>query len=184
MEKIDELIVSGSMLGASEILHLINTKKMITNFGSNVEIQIQPEGFNLTVDKVFNFTSRGSIRRPESFTSFSESSSNINDFWLNDKCYHLPYGQYQILSSEIVNLPKNVHVITVPHHFFSRCGCFINNCSLNGNYKGKVVFTIFVGHQGVIIEKGVAVAQAHFFYVLGENTDYKKLIQTQVEVKK
>lgn len=170
-----EVIVSGSVIGAKELKRLITENQIISDFGLGIDKQLQPEGFDLTVREIRQFNSIGKILKEKSVVS--ETKPAIDMYW--DGAWHLDEGQYQILFNEVLKLPRNVHVFTIQRSSVPRSGCIMHVGSFDAGYTGRGVMTIFVGKQGITIEKDAALVQAHFFYVIGKNFGYKGQYQNE-----
>jgi len=165
----------GSILGSEEILRLIKDKKMISCFGQSIEKQIQPEGFDLTVQCINEFVSRGDLL----IDSEKKTVSRVKEHWCKKDIYYLERGEYQIIFNEEVRLPKNIHMFTVQRSSCPRCATIMHVGSWDAGYKGRGAMTLFVGKQGIAIQKNVAIVQAHFFRVLGKNFGYNGTYQNE-----
>ena len=146
------------MLGSKEILGLIKEKSMITGY-VNFDKQLQPNGFDLTVGKIFRthcdcgVLSEKQKHLPVKVQIFSD----LNGWNLNK-------GTYIFEVNETVKLPENISAISVQRSSLMRMFCQTQVGSWDAGYHGRGYGLLNVFHpEGLILEKDVRIIQMHFF---------------------
>ena len=145
---------------------LIETDRLVYDF-VDLEKQLQPASFDLTVAKVSKITTQGAIDFDNSqrVISKTEEIPFDSEGWVN-----LPKGIYKIQYAEAVKVPSNVVGVTFCRSSLSRCGLDIYNGWWDPGYEGKGESFLMVHNEnGVRIKKRAKVAQIAFFE-LGEES--------------
>lgn len=153
------------MLNKGEIEELIEEEGLVENY-PDMETQIQPNGFDITVDEVFRFSGKGKL-------DFSNSEREIPDcrkiepkkkdeedeygWWKLDK------GVYKVRTNEKFNMPKNLAGIVFPRSSLLRMGCTTETGVWDAGYEGKAEFLLIVeNEEGVEIKENARIAQLLF----------------------
>lgn len=162
------------MLNREEIRDLINKKKLIDCF-IDLETQLTPDGFDLTVEKIFSFKSEGSLdfsnkerilSKEEELKTIKKNKKEQYGWW------NLKGGVYKIRTNEIVNLPKNLTGLSFPRSSLLRMGCFVHTGVWDAGFNGKGEFILSVGINGLKIKQNARVAQLVFFKMKETKTGY------------
>ena len=155
-------------LGSSVIKKLILEKGMIKGYG-NLEEQLQPDGFDLRVDKVMKTDGVGFIGvNTKALPLLKDIEfTNVVGGWILCK------GSYIISFMEEVNLPKDIAAITIQRSTVMRCNDATVVGSWDAGYNGKGYNKLSIdNNDGLILEHGSRVVQMHFIPVAGENFSY------------
>ena len=170
------------MLNREQIKNLIKKKRLIEN-PINLDIQLTPNGFDLTVEKVFKFASSGAL-------DFSNSERVIpvgkeiraKKHSPKDKFgwWNLRKGVYKIKTNEIVNLPKNLTGICFSRTSLLRMGTYTQTGVWDAGFKGKGEFILSVENpKGVRLKQNARIVQLVFLKMsqtkYGYNGIYKDL---------
>ncbi len=121
------------------------------------DLQIQPAGFDMTVSKIFSFSSSGLIGLESKRLSDTREIVPVEGYW------RLGQGGYKIRFNEIVSVPLDHAGLCLPRSSLLRMGATIN-CALwdPGYYgRGEALLTVY-NPQGIIIEVGARIAQMVF----------------------
>ena len=162
-------------LGSTEIKRLILEKSMIKGY-RNLDEQLQPNGFDLTVEKIEYFTTDGSVWRQGKRLPLMKSLDDKGEWFgydENDEQWRLPRGEYLITFNEEINLPKDIAAISMQRSTVMRCGAMTIVGSWDAGYNGKGCNLLIVANpEGFIIDKDARVVQMHFIPISGGNHCY------------
>ena len=169
------------ILGSKDILRLIRENEMITGY-VDLKKQLQPNGFDLTVDRVF---------KPKGLCVLSElhkvlPNTDVNEIdpetmrkdnfvgWVLEK------GTYLIEINETIKLPKDIFALSNQRSSLMRMMCRTNIGSWDSGYcgKGYSILTVF-NPDGLLLEKDVRVIQIHFFKSTGVLSVYNGNYQNE-----
>jgi dUTP pyrophosphatase len=157
------------ILPKAEIKKLIQEQNMITDYLS-LDEQLQPNGFDLTLDEIYDFKLCGMIGKNEKYLPFGEP---IEPDELTN--YHDLAGTYSYLFSinETVKLPLNVCAMTIQRSSIMRCGATTNIGFWDSGYNGKGYSLLNVMNQhGLRIQKGSRIMQMIFMTNTEETEGY------------
>lgn len=153
------------MLNKQEIKTLIEQKKLIESY-INLDIQLTPNGFDLTVEKIFAFTSNGALDfsnkervLPETKEVAAKKKKAGDKFgW-----WHLKKGTYKIRTNETVNLPNDLVALAFSRTSLLRMGAFTQHGIWDAGFCGKGEFILSVENpKGIKIKQNARVAQLVF----------------------
>ena len=154
-----------SMLSHDELILLINKKPPLVEQMMNPKIQVQPNGIELTLQRVETHETSGAIAFDNSERKLPETGKVEfgNDGWV-----HLPKGSYKIVFNEIVNIPKNIAAIAKPRSSLLRCGATVETAVWDAGYSGRSESLLVVyNEKGFSIKRNARVLHLLFFW-LGE----------------
>jgi len=149
-----------TLLCDKEIKYLILNHNMIEDY-TDLETQLQPNGFDLCIDKVFRFVGRGRI-------DFSNKNRKIADVQEmppdSEGKWSFGRGTYKIRMKETTNIPDNIRAIARPRSTLIRNGATVETGVWDSGYHGKSESLLLIENdRGIIIEKGARVIQLIFF---------------------
>lgn len=127
----------------------------------DLESQLQPNGFDLTVQEVAGFTTSGALGRDSAGRRLPEATPIAAgpDGWLR-----LPPGPYRITFREVVHLPLDVMALGKPRSSLLRCGVAVHNAVWDAGYQGRSQALLVVYNpQGFALEENARVVQLVFF---------------------
>jgi len=154
-----------SMLAHDELVSLINNKPPLVEHMIDPGIQVQPNGVELTLQKVEAHIGHGAIAfdNSERILPKTRSLDFDDDGWL-----HLLKGSYKIMFNEVVNIPKELAAIAKPRSSLLRCGVTIETAVWDAGYSGRSESLLVVFNEdGFRVKKDARVLQL-LFYRLGE----------------
>jgi len=153
------------MLNKKEIEQLIKEKSLIENY-INLEKQLAPNGFDLTVGKVFEFDAAGDIDFSNSQRVVPEGKEIIPEKRKEEDKYgwwKLAGGAYKVRTNEAVNLPNNLAALGFTRTSLLRMGALTQNGIWDAGFKGKGEFILVVSNpQGINIKQNARVVQLMF----------------------
>lgn len=168
------------MLNAEEIKRLIEDKDLIANY-INLDTQITPNGFDLTVESVFEFDTCGAIDFSNKERKIPEGKEillkKINP---KDKFgwWSLSKDAYKIRTNEVVNLPQDLIGIAFSRTSLLRMGAFTQNGVWDAGFKGKSEFILVVENpNGIKLKQNARIIQLVFFRINKTNQGYQGIYQ-------
>ena len=156
------------MLNKKEIQQLIKEENLVESF-INLDTQLTPNGFDLTIAKVFEFDSAGFLDfsnseriLPQGLESSPVKKQPEDKFgWWN-----LKQGAYKVRTNEIVNLPNNLAGCAFTRTSALRMGAFTQNGVWDAGFKGRGEFILVVQNpNGINIKQNARIVQLIFFRV-------------------
>jgi dUTP pyrophosphatase len=153
------------MLNREEIERLIKEKGLVTGY-INLDTQLTPNGFDLTVDKVYEFDSAGALDFsnkerivPGGKEILPQKMNSGDKFgWWN-----LKKGAYKIRTNETVNIPNDLIAIAFPRTSLLRMGGFTQNGVWDAGFKGKSEFVLVVENpNGIKLKQNARITQLIF----------------------
>jgi dUTP pyrophosphatase len=164
-----------TVLSKSDILNLIHQKPPLIENYINLEDQLQPNGFDLTLHDVSMLQTGGCIGVSNAQRRVSSLAPLVFDGVDN---LDLIPGAYAITFNEIVNLPKNVMALGAPRSSLLRCGVTVQNAVWDAGYCGRsqallVVFNPF----GFQIQRNSRINQLVFIELADATEGYQGAYQ-------
>ncbi|MGB8217239.1 MAG: deoxyuridine 5'-triphosphate nucleotidohydrolase [Candidatus Methanoperedens sp.] len=150
-----------SLLAHEELITLINQKPPLVEQMIDPDIQVQPNGIELTLKLVEIHEGSGAIAFDNSERKLPQTKTIDFDAegWI-----HLPKGSYKIVFNEIVNIPKNIAAIAKPRSSLLRCGATVETAVWDAGYSGRSESLLVVFNEnGFNIKKDARVLQLLFF---------------------
>lgn len=149
------------MLSHNELIALLNAKPPLVEQMIDQDIQVQPNGIELTLQRVESHENSGAIAFDNAQRKLPQTK-NLDfdeDGWL-----HLPEGSYKIVFNEIVNIPKNIAAIAKPRSSLLRCGVTVETAVWDAGYSGRSESLLVIyNKKGFRIKKDARVLQLLFF---------------------
>ncbi|RJO63806.1 MAG: deoxyuridine 5'-triphosphate nucleotidohydrolase [Candidatus Omnitrophota bacterium] len=164
------------ILNRQEIEALIQEKALVSDF-IDLQTQLNPNGFDITVAAVFQFEGTGSL-------DFSNKERNIPEAkeipaqrqkpqdtfgW-----WHLKRGAYKIRTNETVHLPLDLVALAYSRSSLLRVGAFTQHAVWDAGFRGKSEFILFVENEkGLLLKQNARIAQLVFIRMRQVNEGYK-----------
>ena len=168
------------MLNRQEIRGLIEEKKLITDY-LNLDIQLTPNGFDLTAGSVFEFIHPGALDFsnkerviPQTKEIKPEKKNPQDKFgWWN-----LTRGAYKIRANEGFSLPEDLAAIAFSRSSLLRIGVFTQNGVWDAGFKGKSEFILVVENpQGLRLKQNARLIQVIFIRMNKTERAYQGIYQ-------
>ena len=147
-------------LSDKDILNKIMSEKPLIKDYINLEKQIQPAGFDLTLNSVYSISSHGEIHD----SNIKEDIlPNYEEIKIINELYNLSKGSYLIIYNEIINLPNNLMALVFPRSTLIRMGATIYTAIWDPGYngRGRGLLNVF-NEKGIILRKNSRIAQIVF----------------------
>jgi dUTP pyrophosphatase len=164
------------ILSSEEIKERILKQKLIENF-IDLETQLQPASFDLTLDEIYLLISSASI----DFTNKERKLPNYKKIEFKNDWIELNEGIYLISFNEIVNIPNDLIAFVRPRSSLVRSGATIFSSLWDPGYSGKSNCLLAVlNENGIRLKKNARIAQIVFFKLSSPaNKTYSGIYQNE-----
>ena len=159
-----------TILSKNDILKLVNQTPPLIEGCVDLQEQLQPNGFDLTLKEVSLLQTGGQIGVSNAQRRVSELCPLVFDGVGN---LDLVPGAYMITYNEIVHLPNNIMALGAPRSSLLRCGVTVHTAVWDAGYSGRsqslmVVYSPF----NFRVQRNARIAQLVFFELAGETEGY------------
>lgn len=148
---------------------LTGSSPLIQNLISK-EIQIQPNGIDLSVAEILNFEGQGRM----DFSGEERNLPKLSAIPFNDNGWvELKKGSYLITFNEVVNIPTDAMAIGRPRSSMLKMGATVETAVWDAGYKGVSKSLLIVENQhGIQIKKNARVMQLVFIKLTAQTEAY------------
>jgi len=168
------------VLNREEIKKLILEEGLIQGY-TDLDIQLTPNGFDFTVEKIFKFKGEGAVdfSNTERVLPSTEEVSFVEPIFSDRRAWwRLPKGIYKVRTNEVVNLPMNLIALAFPRSSLLRMGVYAHNAVWDAGFKGRSEFVLVVGNShGVKIKQNARLIQVIFVRVNKPSYGYQGIYQ-------
>ncbi len=171
------------MLNRQDIERLIREKKLVENY-IELDKQLTPNGFDLTVAAVFKFDSQGALDfsnkervLPAGSEVLAQKQKPEDKFgwWILEK------GTYKIKTNEIVNLPNDLIAFAFSRSSLLRMGAFIQNAVWDAGFSGRSEFILVVDNpHGLRLKQNARINQLVFLPINEAREGYRGIYQNTI----
>ncbi len=159
-----------AVLSKQDIYRLLKQEPPLIEGYINLEEQVQPNGFDLTVREVALLQSPGKIAVENSQRLVSDLAPLVFD---GLGFIDLMAGAYIITYNEIVHLPKNITALATPRSSLLRCGVTVNTAVWDAGYSGRSQSLMIVYNpQGLRLQRNARIVQLIFLELTQETEGY------------
>jgi len=138
----------------------VGDRPLITDW-LDLDAQLQPNGFDLTLRQVSRFEGRGAIAVDNAGRTLPTLAPLA---FGTDGVLDLPPGPYHILYNEVVHLPTDLMALGRPRSSLGRCGVAIHTAVWDAGYEGRSTSLLVVTNpHGFRVERDARVMQLVFF---------------------
>lgn len=135
----------------------------------DLDQQVQPNGFDLTLADIFFHRGPGTIgisNESRVLPELEPVSFGVDGF------VELRSGIYHIVYNELVSLPNDIMAMGRPRSSLNRSGVTIHTAVWDAGYSGRSTSLMSVLHpDGFRVQKGARVLQLVFFRLSAETTE-------------
>ena len=164
------------MLNSSEIRQLIYEQQLITGY-IELETQIQPCGFDLSLGEVFEYAGFGSVDFSNRERMIASSTPLKPD---EDDWYFLRPGCYVIVYNEVVRMPLDLAAIARTRSTVLRNGAAVETAVWDPGYRGRSSSLLVVHNpSGIRLKRNARVAQLVFYRTNGIEEGYRGIYQNE-----
>ena len=151
------------VLDKESILELIKSSQPLIEGYLDLSSQLQPNGFDLTLREVLQFTSAGAVHASTAPSTLAQSISMPFD---SEGKLHLAKGAYVVTLNEVINLPLQIMALGRPRSSLLRCGVAIHTAVWDAGYRGRsqALLTVY-NPLGYSLAKDARILQMVFFHL-------------------
>lgn len=166
----------GAVLSSREIRAMIESGAPLLEGFADVDIQVQANGFDLTLAEVRKFAGAGTIGIDNADRVLPELERVPED---GQGFLTLAPGPYHITYAETVSLPKNLMALGRPRSSLTRSGVAIHTAVWDAGYSGRSTSLMVVYNpEGFRVQIGARVAQLVFIELsTADDTGYQGIYQ-------
>jgi dUTP pyrophosphatase len=154
------------MLNKQEIKALIDEKKLVSDY-IDLDVQLTPNGFDLSAAKIFKFIGRGALDFSNRERLLPESEEIPAQKQKKDErwgWWELTAGTYKVRTNETVTLPNNLIALCYSRTSLLRMGAYTQHGVWDAGFSGKGEFILVVGSSaGIRLKQNARIAQLVFF---------------------
>ena len=155
--------IPGSLLGREAILSAINATPPLIEGAVDLDTQLQPNGFDVTLHTVSRFTTAGSI-------DFLNVTREISEAELlpfsPDNFIELKPGPYLVTFNEVVNIPLGMAALGRTRSSLLRCGVALHTAVWDAGYQGRSQSLLQVLNlEGFTVQRNARIMQLVFFHL-------------------
>jgi dUTP pyrophosphatase len=164
------------MLSSADIRRLIKEQQLVTAF-IDLDKQLQPSGFDLSLGEVLAFTGSGSVDFSNEERVIADSRPLSPDY---DGWYWLPTGSYTVVYNEAIAMPLDVVAIARTRSTLLRNGATVETAVWDPGYKGRSSSLLVVHNpKGIRLRKDARIVQLVFFGVKEVEEAYSGIYQNE-----
>ncbi len=164
-----------AVLSRQDICQLLDQKPPLIESYLNLDEQLQPNGFDLTLREVALLESSGKIAVSDAERRLPELAHLTFD---GLGFIELAPGIYTITYNEIVNLPRNVMALARPRSSLLRCGVTVGTAVWDAGYSGRSQSLLVVYNpRGFRLQMNARIVQLVFLWLSQETEGYQGFYQ-------
>jgi len=168
------------LLNCREIGKLIREDKLLSGY-IDLDTQLTPNGFDLTVAKVFAFDASGALdfsnkeRIVPPGREILPKKNNPRDKY---GWWNLKKGGYRVITNEMVKLPGDLIALAFSRTSLLRMGGFTQHGVWDAGFKGKSEFILIVENpKGMKLKQNSRIAQLIFMRIRKTSKVYNGIYQ-------
>ena len=156
------------VLAKKDLRKLIENKPPLFEGFIDLKLQLQPNGFDMTLREVAAFQDAGQLGVDNNQRKLPE----LKPLYFNGQGWlALLQGSYMITYNEIVHLPNNIMALGRPRSSLLRCGVTIGTAVWDAGYAGRSQSLMVVYNpQGFKVQRNIRMMQL-IFMTLTETTE-------------
>jgi len=165
------------VLSRKDIKCLIQQNPPLIEGYIDLEQQVQPNGFDITVRDIAMLQTMGQIGADNGQRQLPDLAPLVFD---TDGFMELMPGSYIITYNEIVHIPTNIMALARPRSSLLRCGVNIGTAVWDAGYSGRSQSLMLVyNSRGFRLQKDARVAQLVFMTLTAETESYAGKYQNE-----
>jgi dUTP pyrophosphatase len=170
------------MLNREEIKRLIEKNNLVSNY-CDLDIQLTPNGIDLTAAKIFQFNQAGALDFSNQERKIPQGRElEVQKDKPEDKFgwWELAPGIYKVVTNEKVKLPLDLIGMAFPRSSLLRMGAFTQTGVWDAGFEGVSEFVIVVSNPlGMKLKQNARVAQLLFTRITETETGYNGIYQNK-----
>ena len=165
------------VLSRKDIRRLIQQTPSLVEGYIDLEQQLQPNGFDITLRDIAMLQNMGQIATDNAQRRLPDLAPLIFD---NQGFMELIPGSYIITYNEIVHIPTNLMALARPRSSLLRCGVNIGTAVWDAGYSGRSQSLMLVyNSNGFRVQQNARVAQLVFMTLTAETESYSGKYQNE-----
>ena len=165
------------VLSRKDIRRLIQQTPSLIEGYIDLEQQLQPNGFDITLRDIAMLQNMGQIACDNAQRQLPDLAPLIFD---NQGFLELIPGSYIITYNEIVHIPTNLMALARPRSSLLRCGVSIGTAVWDAGYSGRSQSLMLVYNSyGFRVQQNARVAQLVFMILTAETEGYSGKYQNE-----
>ena len=166
-----------AVLSGADIHRLLQKKPPLVADWIDLEQQVQPNGFDLTLREIAMLQSPGKIAVDNRQRVVSDLAPLVFD---GMGSIELMPGTYVVTFNEIVHLPNNIMALATPRSSLLRCGVTVNTAVWDAGYSGRSQSLMVVYNtQGFCLQRNARIIQLVFLTLTQETEGYRGTYQRE-----
>ena len=159
-----------AVLSKQDIHRLLQQNPPLIESYIDLDSQVQPNGFDLTLREIALTQTSGRIAVSNSQRLLPELAPLMFD---GLDFIDLMPGTYIITYNEIVHLPNNIMALARPRSSLLRCGVTVGTAVWDAGYSGRSQSLLVVYNlRGFRLQRNARIVQLVFFILTGETEGY------------
>ena len=151
----------GGALGKEALQRRITSERPLISDWLDLDQQLQPNGFDLTLREVGRYRGGGTIATDNAGRVLPEIEPVEFDA---DGFVDLAPGPYHVIFNEIVDLPNDLMALGRPRSSLGRCGVAIHSAVWDAGYRGRSASLLVVSNpDGFRVARDARLLQLIFF---------------------
>lgn len=164
------------MLNDHAIRRLITEHRLVTGY-RDLDTQLQPAGFDLTLRQVEAYTGPGAADYTNQQRVIAPTTALSPD---RDGWYALPPGAYKVVYNEAVAMPLDVAAIARTRSTLLRNGAAVATAVWDPGYRGRSSSLLTVHNpHGIRVKRDARIAQLVFFHTEKVGEGYGGVYQNE-----
>jgi dUTP pyrophosphatase len=165
------------VLSRNDIRKLIQQTPSLVEGYIDLEQQLQPNGFDLTLRDISMLQNMGQIACDNAQRQLPDLAPLIFD---NQGFMELIPGSYIITYNEIVHIPTHLMALARPRSSLLRCGVSIGTAVWDAGYSGRSQSLMLIyNSRGFRVQQNARVAQLVFMTLTAETESYSGKYQNE-----
>jgi dUTP pyrophosphatase len=159
----------GGVLSRDQIrTRILSESPLVADF-LDLETQLQPNGFDLTLAEVQRYQGHGVLAADNAGRVLPQLAPMP---FAEDGFLDLAPGIYHVLYNEVVSIPKNLMALARPRSSLNRSGVTIHSAVWDAGYAGRSTSLLAVlNPAGFRVQRNARVLQLVFFALASEDAD-------------
>jgi dUTP pyrophosphatase len=163
------------VLAKHDIRRLIQQEPPLIEGYPDLEQQLQPNGFDLTIREIALPQQAGRITVDNRQRLVSDLAPLVFDGL--DSIQLIP-AAYVITFNEVVHLPLDIMALARPRSSLLRCGVTVENAVWDAGYSGRSqALMVVYNPQGLCLQRNARIVQMVFFRLTGATEGYQGAYQ-------
>lgn len=153
--------LGAGVLGREALLRLIRSGRPLVSDWLDLEQQVQPNGFDLSLREVGQYAGPGVLGRDNA----DRRLPAVEPLPFDAAGYlDLAPGPYQVVFNEVVDLPPDLMALGRPRSSLCRCGVSVHSAVWDAGYRGRSTSLLVVDNPaGFRVQREARLLQLVFF---------------------